>query len=81
MLGIPCMLRWLMGGLLAQLRDGDTIRIDAGTRKLEATNVSESELAERLAQWQAPPYKATSGTLYKYIKNVSSASLGCVTDL
>jgi dihydroxy-acid dehydratase len=28
----------------------------------------------------APPLKATNGTLYKYIKNVESASLGCITD-
>jgi dihydroxy-acid dehydratase len=27
-----------------------------------------------------PPYKATRGTLYKYIKNVKPASEGCVTD-
>jgi hypothetical protein len=32
------------------------------------------------AAWKAPPLKATSGTLYKYIKNVTSASEGCVTD-
>lgn len=33
------------------------------------------------AAWKAPPLKATRGTLYKYIKNVSSASEGCVTDM
>ena len=27
-----------------------------------------------------PPYKASRGTLYKYIKNVKTASEGCVTD-
>ena len=32
------------------------------------------------SRWKAPPYKATRGTLYKYIKNVKSASEGCVTD-
>ena len=32
------------------------------------------------ADWTPPPLKATSGTLYKFIKNVSSASTGCVTD-
>ena len=31
-------------------------------------------------RWTMPPYKATRGTLYKYIKNVKSASEGCVTD-
>ena len=42
--------------------------------------VGDEELAKRRARWQAPPYKATRGTLYKYIKNVKSASEGCVTD-
>ena len=31
--------------------------------------------------WRMPPLKATSGVLHKYIKLVSSASLGCVTDM
>ena len=42
--------------------------------------VSDNELAKRRAAWVAPPLKATRGTLYKYIKNVKSASEGCVTD-
>ncbi|MEZ6111136.1 MAG: hypothetical protein R3C99_08990 [Pirellulaceae bacterium] len=42
--------------------------------------VSETELAARRAAWKAPAYKATRGTLFKYIKNVKSASEGCVTD-
>ena len=37
-------------------------------------------LQARKAAWQAPPLKATRGTLYKYIKNVKTASEGCVTD-
>jgi dihydroxy-acid dehydratase len=45
-----------------------------------STAVSEDELTRRRAAWTAPPYKATQGTLYKYIKNVKSASEGCVTD-
>ena len=36
--------------------------------------------AARCKGWNAPPYKNTRGTLYKYIKNVKSASEGCVTD-
>ena len=66
---------------LVQLQDGDVIRIDAETRKLDLVGVSEEELGKRLAAFKPPPYKATAGTLYKYIKSVSSASLGCVTDL
>jgi len=42
--------------------------------------VDAAELAARRARWQAPPLGATRGTLYKYIKNVKTASEGCVTD-
>ena len=38
------------------------------------------ELARRRKEWKTPPYKAARGTLSKYIKNVKSASDGCVTD-
>jgi dihydroxy-acid dehydratase len=67
------------GGPIALLRDGDTITIDAKTNRLEVA-LSDAELAQRRAQWAMPPYKATRGTLYKYIKNVKNASEGCVTD-
>lgn len=39
------------------------------------------EFSKRRAAWTAPPLKATSGVLYKYIKTVSNASTGCMTDL
>jgi len=42
--------------------------------------ISDEEMAGRKAAWQRRPYPATRGTLYKYIKNVASASEGCVTD-
>jgi dihydroxy-acid dehydratase len=42
--------------------------------------VSAEELARRKAGFKDPSYKARRGTLYKYIKNVKSASEGCVTD-
>ncbi len=67
------------GGPIALVRDGDTITIDAEKNRLEVA-LGESELAARRAQWKAPPFKFTRGTLYKYIKNVKSASEGCVTD-
>lgn len=63
-----------------QVRDGDIISIDASSRQMNM-DVSDDELQKRRDVWTAPPYKNTRGTLYKYIKNVSSASLGCVTDL
>jgi dihydroxy-acid dehydratase len=68
-----------VGGPLALLQDGDRVTIDAVKRVLE-TAVSDEELAHRRAAWEPPAYKATRGTLYKYIKNVKSASEGCVTD-
>lgn len=64
-----------------QVRDGDVICIDAERHVVEAVDVTPEEFGARLAQWKAPPLKFTQGTLYKYIKSVSSASLGCVTDL
>jgi dihydroxy-acid dehydratase len=67
------------GGPIALVQDGDTITIDAETNRIDV-DVSETELAARRRRWKTPTYKATRGTLYKYIKNVKSASEGCVTD-
>ncbi|WP_372720445.1 dihydroxy-acid dehydratase [Novipirellula sp.] len=67
------------GGPIALVQDGDTITIDAETNRLDV-DVDEADLAKRRDAWTAPPLKATRGTLYKYIKNVKSASEGCVTD-
>jgi dihydroxy-acid dehydratase len=67
------------GGPLALLRDGDRVIIDAERNRLEV-DLSAQEFSARRAAWTAPPYKALRGTLYKYIKNVKSASEGCVTD-
>ncbi|MFP4245569.1 MAG: dihydroxy-acid dehydratase [Halochromatium sp.] len=67
------------GGPIALLADGDKVTIDAGERLL-AMDVDDAELERRRAAWSMPPYKATRGTLFKYIKNVKPASAGCVTD-
>src|SRR6056297_3350310 len=67
------------GGPLALVQNGDVVTIDAEQNALNF-DVSEEEIAQRRATWVAPPLKATRGTLYKYIKNVKSASEGCVTD-
>lgn len=67
------------GGPIGLLRDGDVITIDADSKKI-TVDLTDAELAKRRAAWVAPPLKATRGTLFKYIKNVSSASKGCVTD-
>ncbi|KAI0238723.1 hypothetical protein L0F63_005695 [Massospora cicadina] len=68
------------GGPIALVRTGDRVVIDATTRYIGLPEVSDQELAARKALWSPPPLKATRGTLYKYIKTVKSASLGCVTD-
>ena len=67
------------GGPIALIRDGERITIDAEKNSI-AVDVADAELQKRRAAWQMPPYKATRGTLYKYIKTVRSASEGCVTD-
>ena len=67
------------GGPIALVKNGDKVIIDADKNRLEM-DVSDAELEERRKAWTAPPFKYTRGTLYKYIKNVKSASEGCVTD-
>jgi dihydroxy-acid dehydratase len=67
------------GGPIALVRNGDLITIDAERNSLDVT-LSEAELTARRQAWRMPPYKATRGTLYKFIKNVKNASEGCVTD-
>jgi len=67
------------GGPIALVRDGDVVTIDDETHEMTVA-VTDQELAERAADWTAPPFKATSGTLWKYIKLVEDASNGCVTD-
>jgi len=67
------------GGAIALIRNGDIITIDAEKNELSVA-LSDEELALRKSQWTMPPYKATRGTLYRYIKTVKNASEGCVTD-
>jgi dihydroxy-acid dehydratase len=67
------------GGPIALVKNGDLIAIDAEKNTLDV-QVSDTEMAERRKNWKMPPYKATRGTLYKYIKSVKNASDGCVTD-
>ena len=67
------------GGPLALIRDGDVIAIDADSKTL-SVDVSDTELERRREAWTMPAYKAQRGTLFKYIRCVSNASEGCVTD-
>ena len=66
------------GGPMAVVRDGDTIVIDVAQRKLDL-EISEQEMAQRVAAWKAPTPRYTSGVFAKYVKLVSSASQGAVT--
>ena len=67
------------GGPIALLNNGDLITIDAELNNI-SVNLSEEEFRSRRLKWTKPDYKFKSGVLYKYIKNVSDASNGCVTD-
>ena len=67
------------GGPLALVTDGDEISIDAETNRMD-WHVSPSVAAGRRRTWQAPPLPAEKGTLRRYVRTVSSASLGCITD-
>lgn len=67
------------GGPIALIEDGDQITIDCANNVLQVA-VTDEQLTARRERWVMPPYKASRGTLYKYIKNVKSAAEGCVTD-
>ncbi len=68
-----------VGGTIALVEEGDTITIDAQTRSLQL-HVSDADLAQRYANWQAPQSRYPRGVMAKYAQLVSSSSLGAVTD-
>lgn len=67
------------GGPIALVRNGETVVIDAESNEI-SLDISDEELNRRRAAWTMPPYKATRGTLAKYIRLVRNASEGCTTD-
>src|SRR5215831_9295586 len=67
------------GGPLAIVKNGDTITIDAAKRQLNL-EIPAAELKKRLKAWRVPKPRYSKGVLAKYAKQVSSASLGAVTD-
>tara|TARA_B100000575_G_scaffold135823_1_gene108271 strand:- start:417 stop:2075 length:1659 start_codon:yes stop_codon:yes gene_type:complete len=67
------------GGLIALIKDGDIITIDAEFDKL-ILNVDEEEIAKRRENWTNPIKTPLKGVLAKYAKSVKSASLGAITD-
>jgi dihydroxy-acid dehydratase len=69
-----------VGGAIALVKEGDQITIDAERRLLQL-EVKDEELERRRAAWSSPKLRYTAGVLYKYARQVSSASIGAVTDL
>jgi len=67
------------GGTLAIVKDGDVITIDSENNILHV-DISEKEIINRIENWKKPEPKIDKGILYKYVKSVSNASEGCVTD-
>jgi len=68
-----------VGGTIALVNNGDSITIDAGKRLIQL-NVSAKELAARRKKWKQPKPRYTRGVMAKYMKLVSTASKGAVTD-
>jgi dihydroxy-acid dehydratase len=68
-----------VGGTIALVKEGDSITIDAKKRLIQL-NVPAKELARRRKNWKAPKPRYTRGLMAKYMKLVSTASLGAITD-
>ena len=68
-----------VGGTIALVEEGDSVTIDAD-RHLIQLNVDDATLAARRARWKAPPPRYTRGLLAKYMRLVSTASKGAITD-
>src|SRR5438874_7771611 len=68
-----------VGGNIALVKEGDSITIDAKKRRVEL-NVPARELVARRKKWKAPKPRYTRGLLAKYMKLVSTASRGAITD-
>lgn len=66
-----------VGGPIAGVRDGDIIVIDVPARRIHV-DVDDEALAKRVAEYEPPPPKFTTGALAKYASMVSSASDGAV---
>jgi len=68
----------LVGGPIAAVRDGDDITIDVANRRMDV-DLSDDEIARRVADYRSPPPAYVDGVLAKYARLVSSASEGAVT--
>jgi dihydroxy-acid dehydratase len=68
-----------VGGPIALVHEGDSVTIDAHKRLIQL-NVPDDELARRRAAWKQPEPRYKRGLMAKYMKLVSTASRGAVTD-
>jgi dihydroxy-acid dehydratase len=68
-----------VGGLIALVHEGDSVTIDAD-RKVLQLNVADEEITRRREAWSPPPARYTRGVLAKYAAQVSTSSIGAVTD-
>ncbi len=66
------------GGPIAAVADGDTVVFDVDKRELNV-ELSDDEIARRVAAYQAPAPKYTTGVLGKYARHVGSAANGALT--
>jgi dihydroxy-acid dehydratase len=67
------------GGGIALIENGDVITIDAVKNTINM-KISDEEFAKRKSNWKQPESPIKQGVLLKYMRSVSSASEGCVTD-
>jgi len=68
-----------VGGTIALVKEGDSITIDA-KKRLVQLNVPAKELAARRKKWKQPKPRYTKGLMAKYLRLVSTASKGAITD-
>jgi dihydroxy-acid dehydratase len=68
-----------LGGPIAFVENGDVIEIDAVLKSIKV-NLEPKEFERRKQNWKAPELRVKNGSLFKFAKNVSSASTGCTTD-
>jgi dihydroxy-acid dehydratase len=68
-----------VGGTIALVKEGDSITIDA-KKRLVQLNVPAKELAARKKKWKQPKPRYTKGLMAKYLRLVSTASKGAITD-
>jgi dihydroxy-acid dehydratase len=67
-----------VGGPIAAIREGDIITIDVDERRLDV-DLTEEEIAARMADWTPPKKRYENGVFAKYVALVSSASEGAIT--